>query len=180
MVDDKGANQLVLANWSLLSKPREASLMLNDSSVNRATADSAGGCPLASPTNGGGRWQWCLGLIMGPPMSLPEDDFRQLMTRVRAGSEEAARELFDRYSGHISRVVRRRLHSRLRTQYDSLDFLQAVWASFFAVPLEEYTFDHPEDLVRFLARMAYNKVVDVTRRRFGTVKHNINSERPFE
>ena len=113
-------------------------------------------------------------------MSPPEDDFRQLMARVRAGSEEAARELFDRYSGHISRVVRRRLHRRLRTEYDSLDFLQAVWASFFAVSLDEYTFERPEDLIGFLARMAYNKVVDVTRRRFGTVKHNINSELPFE
>jgi RNA polymerase sigma-70 factor (ECF subfamily) len=112
-------------------------------------------------------------------MSLPEDDFRQLMTRVRAGSEEAARELFDRYSGHISRVVRRRLHRRLRTQYDSLDFLQAVWASFFALPLDQYTFAHPKDLVRFLARMAYNKVVDVTRRRFGTFKYNINCELPI-
>ena len=45
-------------------------------------------------------------------MSLPEDEFRRLMARVRAGSEEAARELLDRYSGHISRVVRRRLHRR--------------------------------------------------------------------
>ena len=113
-------------------------------------------------------------------MSLAEDDFRKLMALVRAGSEEAARELFDRYSGHISRVVRRRLHRRLRSEYDSLDFIQAVWASFFAAPLDEYTFEQPKDLVGFLARMAYNKVVDVTRRRFGTVKHNINVELPLE
>jgi RNA polymerase sigma-70 factor (ECF subfamily) len=112
-------------------------------------------------------------------MSVPEDDFCKLMALVRAGSEEAARELFDRYSSHISRVVRRRLHRRLRTQYDTLDFLQAVWASFFAVPLEQYNFEQPKDLVGFLARMAYNKVVDATRRRFGTVKHNINGEIPF-
>jgi RNA polymerase sigma factor (sigma-70 family) len=113
-------------------------------------------------------------------MSVPEDEFRQLMARVRAGNEEAARELFDRYSGHISRVVRRRLHRRLRTQYDTLDFLQAVWASFFAAPFEDYKFEQPKDLVGFLARMAYNKVVDATRRRFGTVKHSINGEVRFE
>jgi RNA polymerase sigma factor (sigma-70 family) len=113
------------------------------------------------------------------PMSPQEEEFRRLMARVRAGCEQAAQELFDRYSGHIARVVRRRLHGRLRTQYDSQDFLQAVWASFFAVPLDEYTFERPEDLVGFLARMACNKVIDVTRQRFGTVKHDINRERPL-
>src|ERR1700722_19418366 len=107
-----------------------------------------------------------------------EDDFRVLMERVRTGSDEAAREVFDRYSGHISRVVRRQLHQRLRSQYDSLDFLQAVWASFFALPPDQYRFHRSEDLIGFLSRMAYNKVVDVARRRFAVRKDNVNREQP--
>ena len=55
-----------------------------------------------------------------------EDFGMPWMERVRSGSEEAAREMFDRYSGHIALVVRRRLDQRMRSQYDSLDFLQAV------------------------------------------------------
>jgi RNA polymerase sigma-70 factor (ECF subfamily) len=108
-----------------------------------------------------------------------EDDFRSLMERVRSGSDEAARELFDRYSGHVARVVRRRLHARLRTQYDSLDFLQAVWASFFTAPLHR-ALERPEDLIGYLSRMACNKVVDANRRRFGAQKEDARRERSLE
>ena len=54
----------------------------------------------------------------------------QLMRSVREGSEDAARMLFDRYAPHIRRVVRRKLHQKLRPQFDSVDFVQDVWASF--------------------------------------------------
>jgi RNA polymerase sigma-70 factor (ECF subfamily) len=107
-------------------------------------------------------------------MSDLQVEFTLLMERVRAGSPEAARELFDRYSGHVRRVVRRKLHQRLRPQYDSLDFLQAVWASFFAESLERYTFTAPEELIGFLSQLAYNKVVDAFRQRVQTAKHNLN------
>jgi RNA polymerase sigma-70 factor (ECF subfamily) len=105
-----------------------------------------------------------------------ENDFRGLMERVQSGSDEAARELFDRYSGHVARVVRRRLHPRLRTQYDSLDFLQAVWASFFTSPLHR-VLERPEDLVGYLSRMACNKIMDANRRRFGAQKADARRER---
>ena len=106
-------------------------------------------------------------------------EFAALMGRVRAGNEDAAREVFDRYSPHVRRVVRRRLHQRLRSQYDSNDFLQAVWASFFAVPAERYTFDYPGELVQFLAGIAANKVVDVFRQRMHTAKYDMTRERPL-
>jgi DNA-directed RNA polymerase specialized sigma24 family protein len=54
-----------------------------------------------------------------------------------------------------------------------------VWASFFALPPDQYQFHGPEELVGFLSRMAYNKVVDVARRRFGTLKANVNREQPL-
>jgi RNA polymerase sigma-70 factor (ECF subfamily) len=107
-----------------------------------------------------------------------EDDFRTLMEQVQAGSEKAAREMFDRYSGHVARVVRRRLHLRLRSQYDSLDFMQAVWASFFTTPLER-RFERPQELIAYLSRMACNKVTDANRQRFGAKKANANREQPL-
>src|SRR5262249_5377435 len=48
------------------------------------------------------------------------------------------------------------------------DFEQSVWASFFHVCADRYSFATPEDLVAFLSRVAYNKVVDAARKRFGT------------
>ena len=109
-------------------------------------------------------------------MSDAQTEFAQLMERVRAGDPRAAQEVFDRYSEPIRRVVRRYLHQRLRTQYDSIDILQTVWASFFQVPPERYTFETPEALISFLSQLAYNKVVDVFRRRLMTGKHNVNRQ----
>ena len=103
-------------------------------------------------------------------------EFERLMARVRAGCPRATQEVYDRYGDHVRRVVRRRLHQRLRTQYDSGDFQQAVLASFFLLPPERHTFSTPEELIAFLSRMAYNKVADVFRHRFQTDKQNINRE----
>jgi RNA polymerase sigma factor (sigma-70 family) len=105
--------------------------------------------------------------------------FARLMERMRSGCPDAARELFDRYSPYIRKAVRRLLHQRLRTQYDSLDFTQAVWLSFFTVPRDRYTFDTPDDLIGFLARVACNKVTEVFRQRLQTDKHNLNREVPL-
>jgi len=109
-------------------------------------------------------------------MSDAQAEFAQLMQRVRAGDPRAAQEVFDRYSEPIRRVVRRYLHQRLRTQYDSIDILQTVWASFFQVPPERYTFETPEALIKFLSQMAHHKAVDVFRRRLMAGKNNLNRQ----
>jgi RNA polymerase sigma factor (sigma-70 family) len=112
-------------------------------------------------------------------MTATANEFEQLMQRVRAGCPEAAREVFERYSEHVRRVVRRWLHHRLRPQYDSLDFIQSVWTSFFRVPAQRYTFRTADELIGFLSRVAYFKVIDVFRRRLQTDKHHGAREDPF-
>jgi RNA polymerase sigma-70 factor (ECF subfamily) len=111
---------------------------------------------------------------------MPEsrEEFTDLMRRLRDGSEDAARELLDRYGEHILRVVRRKLSRELRSKFDSVDFVQAVWASFFAgVPRRR--FDRPEALMAFLVALAQNKVIDAVRQRMQTQKYNVNRERPL-
>jgi RNA polymerase sigma-70 factor (ECF subfamily) len=103
-------------------------------------------------------------------------EFQTLMDRVLAGSPEAARQLTEEYGPHLLRVVRRRLHKQLRTKFDSRDFVQDVWASFFAALPEGATFDRPGALVGFLVRLARNKVVDEVRLRLMGHKHNVNRE----
>jgi RNA polymerase sigma-70 factor (ECF subfamily) len=104
-------------------------------------------------------------------------EFQDLMQRVRQGNEQASRDLFDRYGPHVLRVVRRRLHKKLRPKYDSDDFVQAVWASFFTDMPEERSFEQPEALVAYLARMAQNKVVSAFRHRLQTAKCDVDQER---
>jgi RNA polymerase sigma-70 factor (ECF subfamily) len=109
-----------------------------------------------------------------------EQEFAQLMQRLREGSEEAAQVLFERYGPHILRVVRRKLHHKLRPQFDSIDFVQDVWASFFADRSRQATFDRPEALVRFLANMACHKVIDAFRHNVRAQKRDATRERPLE
>jgi RNA polymerase sigma factor (sigma-70 family) len=96
------------------------------------------------------------------------NDFKALMDRVRAGCPDAAEELFESYGDAVRRVVRRWLQQPMRRQYDSVDFEQSVWASFFQGTADRYSFLTPKDLVDFLSRVAYNKVMDATRERLGS------------
>jgi RNA polymerase sigma factor (sigma-70 family) len=107
------------------------------------------------------------------------EEFAAMMRRVRSGCPDAAREVFDRYNSHVRRVVRRHLARCLRRQYDSHDFLQAVWASFFTTPADRYTFDKPDDLVNFLARVAANKVIEAFRCQVLTLKNDIGRNVPI-
>lgn len=106
--------------------------------------------------------------------------FSQLLRQAQAGSDQAVRDLVDRFGPFILRVIRNRLDRRLRNVFDSADFSQAVWASFFAVPTQKYDFQEPEDLIRFLEHVTRNKIVEQVRRRLGTRSHPIRREIPLE
>ena len=93
-----------------------------------------------------------------------DDEFCRLMCRVRGGSDEAAWELVQEYGDSIRRAVRRALHAKLRPKFDSLDFVQIVWQSFFRDRDKLDRFDCPQDLAAFLISVARNKVLMETRR----------------
>jgi len=115
----------------------------------------------------------------GRTMSSTENEFARLMERVRAGDAEAAREIFERYGRAIHRVVRQRLNRRMRVEFDSLDFVQDAWASFFHIPPERCTFQTSDDLVAFLTRLVRNKLTDAYRQRFQTAMHDRSKDRPL-
>jgi RNA polymerase sigma-70 factor (ECF subfamily) len=99
-------------------------------------------------------------------------EIQQLLAAVRSGDEAASAEFYRRFGPFVRAAVRRRLHAGLRPQFDSLDFVQDVWASFLALPADRYAFSSSQALLGFLVRVAQNKVVEVFRKRFGTQKHN--------
>ncbi len=109
----------------------------------------------------------------------PVEDFHILLERVRQGSEEAAWELIDVYAPHIFRAVRRKLNVRMRPKFDSADFVQAVWASFFTSRSQIIDFRQPEELIGFLVVMAHNKVISEVRHRMIHRRHNIRREEPL-
>ncbi len=102
----------------------------------------------------------------------------RLLEEATAGSEEAARQLTEGYGSYLLITVRRWLNKRLRNQFDSVDFVQDVWASFFARGCNKETFQHPQQLIRFLQHMARNKVVSALRNRQGREKIDVGSAQP--
>lgn len=106
-----------------------------------------------------------------------DSDFAKLIERLRSGDPAAVDELCRRYGPFIQAVVRRQLHPRLRDRFDSLDFVQDVWASVLAIPPERFAFDSPEALAAYLRQIAANRVTEVFRQRFQTQKEDITRER---
>lgn len=92
-------------------------------------------------------------------------DFETLMREVRNGSDTAAWDLVERYGPYVLRAVRRNIRHEIRAKFDSQDFAQAVWTSFFDRSQQMKKVERPEQLVRLLATMARNKVIDEGRKR---------------
>src|SRR4051812_10651946 len=107
-----------------------------------------------------------------------EENIAGFLTRIQAGDEGAARELLARYEAEVRLVVRRQLPRLLRSRFDSLDFLQSVWGSFFrrvrSGPAEVEDLRHPFAL---LAGGAENKGIDEDRRA-ARPEHDMHREEP--
>jgi len=100
-----------------------------------------------------------------------------LLARIRNGDEGAARELLTRYERKVRLVVRRQLPRLLRSRFDSLDFLQSVWGSFFhKIQTGPSDLQEEQNLIAFLAWAARNKVIDEYRRA-ATQKQDVHRER---
>jgi RNA polymerase sigma factor (sigma-70 family) len=97
---------------------------------------------------------------------LSENNFSDFIRRVRAGDEEAARELVERYEPVIRREVRMRLRDpRLFSQLEWTDVCQSVMASFFVrAAAGQYDLGQPEDVLRLLVVMTRHKLSNQRRR----------------
>jgi RNA polymerase sigma-70 factor (ECF subfamily) len=113
-------------------------------------------------------------------MTKTDADFDALMRQVLAGSEDAAKELFRNYEPTLLHAIRRRLNKKIRSKFDSVDFAQDVWASFFAEEPSKRVFESPDHLVAFLTALAQNKVTDETRKHFRTIKYNVEREQSMD
>jgi len=99
--------------------------------------------------------------VMESPVS-----FSEWIARVRGGDQAAATDLVLRYERAVRVAVRVRLtDSRLRRQFDSMDVVQSVMASFFVrAAAGQFDLGRPEQLVGLLVKMAQNKLLMQVRR----------------
>jgi RNA polymerase sigma-70 factor (ECF subfamily) len=93
-------------------------------------------------------------------------EFAEFIRRIRAGDDQAARELVERYEPVIRRQVRVRLRDpRLARRFDWNDVCQSVMASFFVrAAAGQFDLEQPDQLLRLLVVMARNKVAQQVRR----------------
>jgi len=109
-----------------------------------------------------------------------EREFREFLEQVRVGGAGAAEQLLANYGPHVLRLVRRRLSRRLRPRFDSVDFVQSVWASVFRDPQRLGRLTNPRELIQFLQAIAYNKICDESRRSLQSQKRCAQRERSLE
>jgi RNA polymerase sigma factor (sigma-70 family) len=90
--------------------------------------------------------------------SRPDD--LALIAQFKAGSESAARELFDRYCERLMRLARRRIGQRMSSRVDPEDILQSAFRTFFVrVRNDEFSFHQEDDLFKLLVRLTVRKTL---------------------
>ena len=107
-----------------------------------------------------------------------DDEFVLMIEAFRNGSEEAGRKIIELYGPHVREVVHHRLGAKMRSAYDSEDFVQAVWASLIRIK-GNVQCEEPDQLAGLLAKLANNKVIDEVRRRH-TQKYDITRQRSLD
>jgi RNA polymerase sigma-70 factor (ECF subfamily) len=122
---------------------------------------------------------WVRGPCLGGKSAMNDEDLARLFERAEAGDAEAIR-ILRQFEQDIRLMVRVRLPRALRPQFDSMDFVQDIWQSFFKIFHEDPgRFSDSQFLRKFLAGMARNKVFEEHRRRTHAQKYDLSREEPL-
>ena len=127
----------------------------------------------------------------GPLSDQSVDD---LIRSLNQGDLKAAEQLFVHFEPYLRMVVRRKIHPRLRSKFDSVDIVQSVWADLLLnLQQSGRKFEDKNHLRNFLNRVVVNRVHDRYRQHQREVTHQksmgemelseipaINQERPSQ
>ncbi len=90
-----------------------------------------------------------------------KDSLDELIDRLNQGDVAAAERAFVAYEPYLRMAVRRRLSGPLRTQIDSLDVVQSVWADVLAGFRDSgWQFHDRSHLRAFLVKAARHRLID--------------------
>lgn len=109
-----------------------------------------------------------------------EADFVELLARAKARDDAAIEQLLRAFEADVRMMVRVRLPRALRAQFDSMDFVQAVWQSVFADPeAAAVEFTDARHFRGYLEGVVRNKVFEEHRRRTQARKYDLRREEPL-
>lgn len=87
-----------------------------------------------------------------------QDSFAELMTRLRAGEQEAARQVFQRFAQRLIALAGSRLDPMTRRKLDPEDVLQSVYRTFFVrYALGQFELDNWDSLWGLLTLITVRK-----------------------
>ncbi|SRR5579875_376929 len=93
------------------------------------------------------------------PAMTTNPSFDELMSRLRQGDNEAARQLFERFADRLIALARQQLSAQLRGRIDPEDVIQSVFRSFFRRQQETgFRLRDWDDLWALLTRMTLHKL----------------------
>ena len=85
---------------------------------------------------------------------------RILVDRWRAGDQQAARQLFDRYAARLMALARRQIGRRIAGRVDPEDVVQSVFRTFFErVKAGQFRIEEQDDLGKLLVRITVHKTL---------------------
>jgi RNA polymerase sigma-70 factor (ECF subfamily) len=80
--------------------------------------------------------------------------------KVRAGNEDAARQLFDQYAERLVALAKRRISQRLSGRVDPEDVVQSVFRTFFQRAREgQFVINEQDDIGKLLVRITVHKTL---------------------
>lgn len=110
---------------------------------------------------------------------MSDADFVVLLEGARAGDDRATATLLETFEADVRLMVRVRLPKVLRSRFDTMDFVQAVWQSVFARDGRVAAITNPGRFRGYLAGVARNKILEEFRRRTCTRKFDLGREEPL-
>ncbi len=112
---------------------------------------------------------------------MDDEDLAGLIAQVKAGNADAMRDLILRFESDLRMSVRERLPQKLRSRFDSLDFVQKVWQSVLTKEGQDLgcLLPNAQHFRGYLAGVARNKVFEEFRRQTRTRKYNLKREEPL-
>jgi RNA polymerase sigma-70 factor (ECF subfamily) len=110
----------------------------------------------------------------------PANDHRtqHLVTLAKEGDQPAIEQLCRIYGERVRRIIRLRIDRKLRPKVDSVDIVQDALVLALA-GLKDFTYRDEGDFLRWLSRIAENKLHDIVDR-FHAEKRDIRREIPFK
>jgi RNA polymerase sigma-70 factor (ECF subfamily) len=111
-------------------------------------------------------------------MSVGNEKTQRLVALAKEGDQTALNQLCSVYGERVRRIIRFRLHQKLRSKLDSVDVVQDVLLLAMG-GLKDFTYRSEGDFLRWLSRIAENKIRDIFDE-FHAEKRDIRKEIPFK